>query len=221
MGEVTGDDLNRRCAHSLIDLDDRIEADGDGVRVGNHELRVKAVVENTTVVEKGVFVGVVVEVAVDGVVQPLTTGMVGSASTQKGAVAAALDQWREFAGAPTVAALLPDAPWGGDIEFDGVIVRAGCTAMRSDVDIPWTQAHGQKLLAGLRTAIVQMPSVGSTLHSIWIYYETEVRAGEVRIDTIPVEEIAERLPHFAWPTPEVPYMIKQFFVVRGPDWGRE
>src|SRR5215469_2682729 len=94
-----GPDLSERCARELVasakslPTQASVSHSGAQVSVGGRQVRLSARIENRERAENKFFVGLAVDLFVDGVFQPLTVGSVGVGDTEEEAEETAVQQW--------------------------------------------------------------------------------------------------------------------------------
>ncbi len=215
-----GPDLSERCARVLTAMAKSmptrgsVSYSGAQVSVGGRQVRLSARIENRERAENKFLVGLVVNLFVDGVFQPLTVGSVGVADTEEKAEDTALQEWAQLVGVALVATLGSNGDTG--LPFDGFFAYPGLTGIRGS-QVAWSEHIARDLLGHLETLVPNLRSSGGELHSISIMAIVKqggVVGGECRVDGVISPKALTAIRSFPWPLTQAHYVFKQFYILR-------
>jgi len=222
-GEVLNinSDLSQRCVQALSGLanatGNTLSTDGDRMRIGNDELRFGARIENDQRAQGQQFIGLAVDVSINGTLEPLTAGSVGIGATRKEAIETAIDEWAQLAGVALLGAFGIKKPEATALTEGPFSIHRGATGIRSAQDVTWSVESDRQLLDALNPVVLGLKSSPSEFHSILIMLVVEAKGitgGECRIDGIVSQAVLKAAQTFRWPTTSGTYLFKQFYVLR-------
>lgn len=217
--------LSGRCAEALAALARSFGAtpsvEGERVRVGKDELRLRAVVEGENRAPAGVQLryasGIAVEVSVNGVPQPLTAGSVGVGDSREDARETAVSEWAHLVGVGVLDALGVRRKEAVSLASGRFSVHPGLTGFRGQQQVLWSNERHPELVEKLKGAIGRLEGLPSEFHSISIMLVVETdgsASGECRVDGVESEEALKAVQSYSWPRTSAAYMFKQFYVLR-------
>ena len=218
MSEAAG--ISRRCVAALAALltqtsqPPELEADGTMLRVGAHNLRFTAEIENETSTGDQYLLGLGVDVDLDGAPQPVRTGVLGCGESREGSLEEAIDQWCKYAGFPIVGAVVNDPGWSNVFDAESARAFAGGMPIRGEISDPWPEGFQGQLIELFRPVWRQLTDQPGVLHSLEIYYSSGDGSGFVRLETREIDELMPALAQVPWPAHGDDYILKQFVVVR-------
>lgn len=220
-GATSDPDFSRRCVEALAELAKSAgvtaSSEGDRLRIGKDELRIGARPDNEGQAHSQHFVGMVVDVSINGVAQPLTAGVVGVGATREEALAAAVTSWVQPVGVALLDALGVKGRGKPVLSAGRFSVYAGKAGISSTRDIAWSDESRRQLLDTLSEVVRGLESSPSEFHLILMMAGVGpggAISGECRVDGVVSGEALKAAKSFPWPQAEGPYMVKQYYLLR-------
>lgn len=215
--------LSGRCAQALAALARSFGAepsvDGEKVRVGKDELRLRANFEGEGRAPAGdrYAAGLAVEVWVNGSPQPLAAGSVGVGDNREEALATAVSEWAHLAGVAVLSALGVRGKNAFSSNLGRFSVHPGMTGFRGPQAVPWSDERQRELLDKLKGVAGELERSPAEFHtvSVMLIVETDGTSdGECRVDGVASAEALKAVRSYPWPRASATYMFKQFYVLR-------
>jgi hypothetical protein len=214
-------DLSQRCVQALSELAKApgftLSTDRDRMRIGNDELRLRARIENDQRAEGRQLIGLVVDVSVNGILEPFTAGSVGIGATRNEALQTAIDEWAQLAGIALLETFGIKKPESTPLTRGPFSVHRGASGIRGAQDVTWPAERERQLLDALNPVVLGLESSPAEFHSILITVVVDARGvtrGECRMDGRVSQAVLKAAQTFQWTTTSGTYMFKQFYVLR-------
>jgi hypothetical protein len=212
-------DLSEKCVHALATVA-RSAAPGltlsaDRIYIGRTEVRLQAQIENEERADTKFLIGLYVDIYVNGVLQPLTSGSVGIGSDRDDAIETAVSEWAMSVGEALLGALgvrIGEEPQN----IGSFLVYHGSAGIRGSHTVTWSTEKQRQLLQHLDTFIQGLDHNPGELHSISLLVSVRsdgTTGGECRVDGAISPALLKTVQSFPWGQNEV-YLFKQFYVLR-------
>ena len=184
------------------------------VRIGNHSIYLNPVIEANFVQGKTIYVGMRVEVAIDGVQRPEATyGTVGTADSREESINDSLHQWFFGFAVPFFECIGERKPIAN---IGGYNIFAGPLALRGGKPVGWMDSSNA-MSQNIINAILPVLSAQSDLVVLALMIAVppvEKPNGECRINGVVSGDLAQRLLSLDWPRLSEDYLYKQVFVLK-------
>jgi hypothetical protein len=212
-------DLSEKCAQALAKVAQSaapgLTSLADRISIGSTEVRLQARMEHEERADTKFVVGIHVDIYINGVRQPLTSGSVGIGSDRNDAIETAVSEWAMLVGEALLGAL--GVKIGQEPQKIGsFLVYQGFSGIRGSPTITWSTEKERQLVNQLGAFIQGMEHYPGEFHSISLLVSVRhdgTAEGECRVDGALSPALLKTVQSFPWGQNEV-YLFKQFYVLR-------
>ena len=217
--------LSKKCVEALAAVAKSsapaLITSGDRIEIGRTKIHLMAKIEQELDKPSRVVIGLVVDVFVNYVWQPLTGGSADAGGNRDEAVQAAVRGWAMYVGPALLGALgvkIGDEPQ----KIGSFLVYKGMTGIAAPFRVYWPEEQNRQLLERLDPFIRGMEHSSGLLHSISLVVDVHdgtTKSGQCHVDNHISPELLKALESFSWWNQNGNCLFKQFYVLRRKSTG--
>lgn len=193
---------------------------GEMLDVEGHQIGVATTVDQETEREGKTFVGLAVQVKLDGKELPaMHSGTVGIDSTKDAAITNAADDWTKQFGMLLVHALGPQPSTVKSVAAGAYTVFSGSVGMRGSDDYKLFKDAHDKIDRIIAQFVMKRFPNAAEWHGMNVMVVNDPKRGVVSVcqmdgSATPDAELSAAAKSAPWPKGQVSYMYKQFFLAK-------